>query len=41
MRYAHDLRGTATMLLSKHLNKYYARYWYFFLIGIFSLVAVD
>ncbi len=29
------------MLLSKHLNKYYARYWYFFLIGIFSLVAVD
>ncbi|MBR5043702.1 MAG: ATP-binding cassette domain-containing protein, partial [Clostridia bacterium] len=29
------------MLLSKHLNKYYARYWYFFLVGIFSLIAVD
>ena len=29
------------MLLSKQLNKYYVRYWYFFLIGIFSLVAVD
>ncbi len=29
------------MLFSKYLNKYYARYWFFFLIGIFSLVAVD
>ena len=29
------------MLFSKHLNKYYARYWYFFLVGIFALVAVD
>jgi len=29
------------MLLSKRLNKYYARYWYFFLVGIFALIAVD
>jgi ATP-binding cassette subfamily B protein len=29
------------LLFSKHLNKYYARYWYFFLIGIVSLIAVD
>ena len=29
------------MLFSKYLNKYYARYWYFFLVGIFALVAVD
>ena len=29
------------MLFSKHLNKYYARYWFLFLIGIFSLVVVD
>ena len=29
------------MLFTKYLNKYYARYWYFFLVGIFALVAVD
>ena len=29
------------MLFSKYLNKYYARYWYFFLVGIFALIAVD
>ena len=29
------------MLFSKRLNKYYARYWYFFLIGILSLIVVD
>ncbi len=29
------------MLLGKHLNKYYARYWYLFLLGVAALVAVD
>ena len=29
------------MLLSKYLNKYYLKYWYFFLIGILALVFVD
>ena len=29
------------MLFTRYLNKYYARYWYFFLVGIFALVAVD
>ena len=29
------------MLFSKYVNKYYVRYWYFFLLGIFALVAVD
>ena len=29
------------MLLSKYLNKYYLKYWYFYLIGIAALVFVD
>ncbi|MBQ3792013.1 MAG: ABC transporter ATP-binding protein [Clostridia bacterium] len=29
------------MLLGKYINRYYLRYWFFFLIGILSLVAVD
>jgi ATP-binding cassette subfamily B protein len=29
------------MLTGKHVNKYYIKYWYFFLIGIIALVAVD
>ena len=29
------------MLLSKYLNKYYLKYWYFYLIGIATLVFVD
>ena len=29
------------MLLSKYLNKYYLKYWYFYLIGILALVFVD
>ena len=29
------------MLFGKHVNKYYGKYWYFFLIGILSLIAVD
>ena len=29
------------MLLGKYLNKYYARYWYLFLLGVLALVAVD
>ncbi len=29
------------MLLGKHLNKYYLRYWYLFLGGIAALIAVD
>ena len=29
------------MLLGKYINKYYARYWYFFLIGIIALVSLD
>lgn len=29
------------MLLGKHINKYYAKYWYFFILGIIALVAVD
>ena len=29
------------MLLSKYINKYYLKYWYLFVIGIMSLVAVD
>ena len=29
------------MLFGKYLNKYYKKYWYFFLIGIVSLMVVD
>ena len=29
------------MLFGKHINKYYKKYWYFFLIGIVALIAVD
>ncbi len=29
------------MLLGKHLNKYYGKYWFLFLGGILALVAVD
>ena len=29
------------MLFSKYLNKYYRKYWYFYLIGILALVFVD
>ena len=29
------------MLFSKYLNKYYSKYWYFYLIGILALVFVD
>lgn len=29
------------MLLGKHLNKYYLKYWYLFIGGIMALVAVD
>ena len=29
------------MLFGKHINKYYKKYWYYFLIGIIALIAVD
>ena len=29
------------MLFGKYINKYYLKYWFLFLIGILSLVAVD
>ena len=29
------------MLVGKHVNKYYKKYWYFFLLGIIGLVFVD
>ena len=29
------------MLFGKYINKYYLKYWYFFLIGIVSLVVID
>lgn len=29
------------MLLGKHVNKYYLKYWYFYLAGVLSLVLVD
>ncbi len=29
------------MLFGKHINKYYAKYWYFFLLGVVFLVLVD
>ena len=29
------------MLLGKHINKYYKKYWYFFIAGIIALIAVD
>ena len=29
------------MLFGKHINKYYLKYWYFFLGGILALLAVD
>ena len=29
------------MLLGKYINKYYKKYWYMFLIGVISLVAID
>jgi ATP-binding cassette subfamily B protein len=29
------------MLLNKYLNKYYLRFWYFYVLGIIALVAVD
>ena len=29
------------MLLGKHINKYYAKYWYLFLFGIAALIFVD
>lgn len=29
------------MLLGKHLNKYYLRYWYLFVLGVAALIAID
>jgi ATP-binding cassette subfamily B protein len=29
------------MLFGKYLNKYYKKYWYMFIIGVLSLIAVD
>ena len=29
------------MLLGKHINKYYKKYWYYFLIGVIFLILVD
>ena len=29
------------MLTGRHVNKYYLKYWYFFLIGVVALVLVD
>lgn len=29
------------MVFGKHLNKYYLKYWYLFLLGILALIAVD
>lgn len=29
------------MLLGKHLNKYYLKYWYMFITGVLALVAID
>lgn len=29
------------MLLGRHINKYYGKYWYLFIIGILALAAVD
>ncbi len=29
------------MLFGKYINKYYVRYWYFFVLGVIALVAVD
>ena len=29
------------MLFGKHLNKYYAKYWFFFLLGVIALIVVD
>lgn len=29
------------MLLGKYISKYYLRYWFFYLIGVLSLIAVD
>ena len=29
------------MLLGKYVNKYYAKYWFFYLAGVLALVAVD
>ncbi|MBR0082388.1 MAG: ABC transporter ATP-binding protein [Clostridia bacterium] len=29
------------MLLGKHINKYYKQYWYFFVLGVAALIAVD
>ena len=29
------------MLFGKYLNKYYAKYWFFFLLGVIALIVVD
>ena len=29
------------MIFGKHINKYYLKYWYLFLLGIISLIVVD
>ena len=29
------------MLLGRYVNKYYLKYWYFYLLGVIALVAVD
>jgi len=29
------------MLFQKHINKFYRQYWYFYLLGVLSLIAVD
>ena len=29
------------MLLGKHLNQYYRKYWYLFVLGVLALIAVD
>ncbi|MCQ2798173.1 MAG: ABC transporter ATP-binding protein/permease [Bacilli bacterium] len=29
------------MLFGKHFNKYYAKYWFFFIFGVLTLIAID
>lgn len=29
------------MLFGKHFNKYYAKYWFFFVFGVLTLIAID
>ncbi len=34
-------RKEMSMLLGKYINRYYVKYWYYFLLGVAALVAVD